>query len=141
MSDLGQKRELKSRMLNVRYCLQRADIGWARSQLAGAKEPQLGDWRLGTGSLSVDLLFQDRRRFEDQDRRGEIVASVPVFGLRPMRCFFLRTMNDPNDRELEGLALHQAGGDLVQDEVDHGQKTRIVTMPPFGRWLRRDRRA
>jgi hypothetical protein len=50
-------------------------------------------------------------------RRGEIVASVPVFGLRPMRSFFLRTMNDPND---DSLALHQAGGDLVQDEVDHG---------------------
>src|SRR5262249_46045044 len=30
-------------------------------------------------------------------RRGEIGTSVPVFGLRPMRCPFLRTMNEPND--------------------------------------------
>src|SRR5262245_9268273 len=30
-------------------------------------------------------------------RRGEIGTSVPVFGFRPMRCPFLRTMNDPND--------------------------------------------
>ena len=30
-------------------------------------------------------------------RRGEIGTSVPVFGLRPMRWPFLRTMNEPND--------------------------------------------
>src|SRR5258705_3000239 len=30
-------------------------------------------------------------------RRGEIGSSVPVFGLRPIRWPFLRTMNDPND--------------------------------------------
>src|SRR5712664_1543951 len=30
-------------------------------------------------------------------RRGEIGTSVPVFGLRPIRWPFLRTMNDPND--------------------------------------------
>src|SRR5215472_17423579 len=30
-------------------------------------------------------------------RRGEIGTSVPVLGLRPMRCPFLRTTNEPND--------------------------------------------
>ena len=30
-------------------------------------------------------------------RRGEIGTSVPVFGLRPIRWPFLRTMNEPND--------------------------------------------
>src|SRR5581483_12397229 len=30
-------------------------------------------------------------------RRGEIGTSLPVFGLRPMRCPFLRTTNEPND--------------------------------------------
>src|ERR1700754_74479 len=30
-------------------------------------------------------------------RRGEIGTSLPVFGLRPMRCPFLRTTNDPNE--------------------------------------------
>src|SRR3954453_19776380 len=30
-------------------------------------------------------------------RRGEIGTSFPVFGLRPMRCPFLRTTNEPND--------------------------------------------
>src|SRR5260370_16536070 len=30
-------------------------------------------------------------------RRGEIGTSVPVFGLRPIRFPFLRTLNDPND--------------------------------------------
>ena len=30
-------------------------------------------------------------------RRGEIGTSVPVFGLRPMRWPFLRTMKEPND--------------------------------------------
>src|SRR6185437_13522137 len=30
-------------------------------------------------------------------RRGEIGTSLPVFGLRPTRCPFLRTTNEPND--------------------------------------------
>src|SRR5258708_7981503 len=30
-------------------------------------------------------------------RRGDIGTSVPVFGLRPIRWPFLRTMNDPHD--------------------------------------------
>src|SRR5689334_20650424 len=30
-------------------------------------------------------------------RRGEIGTSVPVFGFRPIRCPFLRTMNEPNE--------------------------------------------
>ena len=30
-------------------------------------------------------------------RRGEIGTSVPVFGLRPIRWPFLRTMNEPNE--------------------------------------------
>src|SRR5690348_11797902 len=30
-------------------------------------------------------------------RRGEIGTSLPVLGLRPMRCPFLRTTNEPND--------------------------------------------
>src|SRR5258708_18623282 len=30
-------------------------------------------------------------------RRGEIGTSVPVLGLRPMRCPFLRTTKEPND--------------------------------------------
>ena len=33
-------------------------------------------------------------------RRGEIGTSVPVFGLRPIRWPFLRTMNEPNDDSL-----------------------------------------
>jgi hypothetical protein len=33
-------------------------------------------------------------------RRGEMGTSVPVFGLRPTRCFFLRTRNDPKDESL-----------------------------------------
>src|SRR4029077_16292191 len=30
-------------------------------------------------------------------RRGEIGTSVPVLGLRPMRCPFLRTTKEPNE--------------------------------------------
>src|ERR1700710_1010717 len=30
-------------------------------------------------------------------RRGEIGTSLPVFGLRPIRCPFLRTTKEPND--------------------------------------------
>src|SRR5204862_629056 len=30
-------------------------------------------------------------------RRGEIGTSLPVFGLRPIRCPFFRTTNEPNE--------------------------------------------
>jgi hypothetical protein len=33
-------------------------------------------------------------------RRCKIGTSVPVFGLRPTRCFLLRTKNDPNEESL-----------------------------------------
>jgi hypothetical protein len=73
----------------------------SRNDYPGAEEPS---------SATADVLVPDRFpliccfRIADGlntiTRRGEIGTSVPVCGLRPIRCFFLRTKNDPNDESL-----------------------------------------
>src|SRR6476646_2809954 len=77
-----------------------AVIGYARPQRGGAEDPSSA-----TGVLVPDRLawirgFRINDGLNTTTRRGEIVASVPVFGLRPTRCFFLRTRKDPNDESL-----------------------------------------
>jgi hypothetical protein len=47
-------------------------------------------------------------------RRGDIRASSPVLGLRPMRSRFLRTTNEPND---DSFTVSHA--QTVQDFFEH----------------------
>jgi hypothetical protein len=77
-----------------------ADIGWARSQRASAEEPSSATSVLVPDGFPLICCFRIADGLNTITRRGEIVTSVPVFGLRPMRWFFLRTMNEPNDESL-----------------------------------------
>src|SRR5215216_101605 len=69
--------------------------------LSSAEEPSStsADALVPDGLLLI-CCFRIADGLNTTTRRGEIVAAVPVFGLRPMRSFFLRTMNDPNDESL-----------------------------------------
>jgi hypothetical protein len=88
------------------------------SSTKSALGPEIGQWSRGLSApllkhpaprpagVAVPAHLPLMRCFRIADglnttmRRGEIVASMPVFGLRPVRCFFLRTINDPNDDNL-----------------------------------------
>src|SRR5205814_10590743 len=49
------------------------------------------------GPLALIRCFRVADRLNAIARRGDTGTSVPVFGLRPIRWPFLRTMNDPDD--------------------------------------------
>ena len=51
-------------------------------------------------------------------RLGEIGTSVPVFGFRPIRWPFFRTMNDPKDDSFTVSPFFKGIRDLVEDEFD-----------------------
>src|ERR1044071_1515117 len=53
--------------------------------------PLVGPW------LPLIRCFRMADGLNTITRRGEIGTSVPVFGLRPIRWPFLRTMKEPND--------------------------------------------
>jgi hypothetical protein len=61
-------------------------------------------WELGILDIVIDarrtrldVLLENRYGLNTITRRGEIGTSVPVLGLRPIGCPFLRTTKVPND--------------------------------------------
>src|SRR6478609_5214162 len=72
----------------------------AQSQRAGAEESNSAAGALAPGLFSLICCLRMADALNTTTRRGEIGTSTPVFGLRPGRCFFLRTRNDPNDESL-----------------------------------------
>src|SRR3954468_23900620 len=67
---------------------------------AGAEEPCSSAGFLVADGFPLICCFKIADGLNRSTRRGEIGTSVPVFGLRPMRSFFLRTMKDPNVESL-----------------------------------------
>jgi len=72
--------------------------------------------------LAVDLLFQDRRGFEDDyaTRRNRRLRAG--FRVSTKALLFCADNERPERREFNGLALPKAGGDLLQEELYHGRR-------------------
>jgi hypothetical protein len=64
----------------------------AGSQRASADEASSATGFLVTDRFPFICCFKIADGLNTTTRRDEIGATVPVFGLRPMRCFFFRAM-------------------------------------------------
>lgn len=78
--------------------------------------------QFGSRPLTVDLLFQDCRRFENDYAARRYCRLSAGFRVATDALLFLADNKRPERRVFNGLTLLQARGDLLQEELHHDQR-------------------